>query len=135
MVGSIVKMVTVLLLLLGALALMTGCAVDETPAPGVTPVTDSDAETEEETAGLTEGPTPEAPTSEASAGETPTAVAEVSPEEEEPEETAEPTVEPSPTPIVVVDVDSACVDCHTDQDRLAELAEEPEQVHLSSGEG
>jgi hypothetical protein len=125
MVGSVAKIVTVLLLLLGALALMTGCATDETPAPAVTPTVDSSAEIEEETAGLTEGPT----------GEVPTAVAEVSPEEVEPAETAEPTVEPSPTPFVVVDVDSACVECHTDQDRLMELAEEPEQVDLSSGEG
>ena len=125
MVGSVAKMVTVLLLLLGALALMTGCAADEAPAPEVTPVTDSEAGSDEETAVPTEGPTAEAPTS----------VAEVSPEEEEPEETAKPTAEPSPTPIVVEDVDSACVDCHTDQNRLEELAEEPEQVHLSSGEG
>ena len=62
----------------------------------------------------------------------------VEPEPEQPEVTepaAEPTLEPSPTPVVVVDVDSACVNCHTDTDRLKELATEPEAVHLSSGEG
>ena len=130
MVGSVAKMVTVLLLLLGAVALMTGCAADETPAPGVTPLTDSDGGASEGIPGLTEGPTAEAPATEA-----PTAEVEVTSQGEEPQETAEPTAEPSPTPIVVVDVDSACVDCHTDQERLAELAEGPEEVHLSSGEG
>ncbi len=113
MVGSVAKMVTVLLLLLGTLALMTGCAADETPVPEVAPATDADTQPEEEAAA--------APT-----GEAVTAVAEAQPEEEAPEEVPEPTAEPSSTPVVVVDVDSACVDCHTDQERLAELAEEQE---------
>lgn len=58
-------------------------------------------------------------------------------EESTPTETSTPTVEPSPTvtPVVVVDVDSACVDCHSDTERLKELAKEPEKVELSSGEG
>jgi len=40
-------------------------------------------------------------------------------------------LEPSPTPLVVVDEDSACVDCHTNTDQLKALAKEPEEVHLS----
>jgi hypothetical protein len=28
-----------------------------------------------------------------------------------------------------------CIDCHTDQEALESLAEEPEEVHLSEGEG
>ena len=47
----------------------------------------------------------------------------------------EPTEAPTATPIVVADVDSACVDCHTDEERLKVLAVEPEEVELSSGEG
>ena len=54
-----------------------------------------------------------------------------------PEEEAEPapTAEPTPTPVPLVDEDSSCVSCHTDKDKLEELATEPEAVHLSSGEG
>jgi hypothetical protein len=137
MVASRAQKATVLLVLLAALAMLVGCAAKETPTPEAAPVAEVSPEPTEEVA----EPTEELP------AEEPTAKVEVSSEEGEgaeseepapeptPEPTLEPTPEPTPTPVVVVDVDSACVNCHTDVDRLKELAEEPEAVHLSSGEG
>jgi hypothetical protein len=136
MVAMQSKNVALLLLLFAALVCLVGCAGGDTPTP---------AAVSEEPPAPTEKPSEEAPTVvvEETAEEVqvePTEAAEAEPTEsaeaeptEEPE--PEPTAEPTATPVVVVDVDSACVDCHTDKDRLAELAEEPEEVELSSGEG
>jgi hypothetical protein len=44
----------------------------------------------------------------------------------------------TPEPVPVLETgkdDSACVNCHTDEERLKELAVEPEEEELSSGEG
>ena len=130
MLVSRAKTAIVLLLLLAALTLLAGCAANETPTPEAAPVSDASPEPGEELAEPTEEAAEEAPTAvtEEEAETEPTS-------EAEPEPAPEPTPEPTATPVVVVDVDSACVNCHTDVDRLKELAEEPEQVHLSSGEG
>jgi hypothetical protein len=108
-----------------ALILLSGCgessepqatAVSETPADAAaTMVTDSSDSSDSQANGSESGE---------AADVEPTATAE-----------PEPTEAPTATPIVVADVDSACVDCHTDEDRLKELAVEPEEVELSSGEG
>ena len=120
------RLVAILLVLL-AVVFLVACQAEETPVP--TAISETQPETtEEETA--TQPPE-----------EVPTEPVVVEPtevvEEAEPTEEAapEPTPEPTATPIVVVDVDSACVNCHTDIDQLKALAEEPEEVHLSSGEG
>ena len=50
----------------------------------------------------------------------------------EPPPTATPTEEPTPEPVD----DTACVACHTDEETLKEVAEEPEETEaLSEGEG
>lgn len=127
--------VAFILVLFAVLVCLMGCAGENTPTALVS----------EEVVEPTEKLVEEAPTAiveqtTEQAVVEPTAAEETEPTEEaEPEPTVEPTAEPTPeptaTPIVVVDVDSACVNCHTDVDRLKELAEEPEAVHLSSGEG
>lgn len=40
-----------------------------------------------------------------------------------------------PTPVVAPFTDQACLDCHTNQERLTELAVEEEVVSLSEGPG
>jgi outer membrane biosynthesis protein TonB len=51
-----------------------------------------------------------------------------------PPPTATPTEEPTPTPVPVDD--TACVSCHTDEETLKAVAEEPEETEaLSEGEG
>ena len=50
----------------------------------------------------------------------------------EPPPTATPTEEPTPEPVD----DTACVTCHTDEETLKAVAEEPEETEsLSEGEG
>lgn len=123
------------LVLLAVLIALMGCAGDDTPTAAV-----SEGAVEPTERPVEEAPTAvEEPTEEQAVAE-PTASEEVEPTEEVVEEpmeepTPEPTPEPTATPVVVVDVDSACVNCHTDVDRLKELAVEPEEVELSSGEG
>ena len=129
MPSSRIKIAWLLVLVLGALALV-GCGTQETPPPaGEVEVTEASAPEATAVVEATESEAPESEPTEALEAE------QVEETETEPTPTQEPTPEPTPTPIVVVDVDSACVNCHTDIDRLKELAEEPEEVELSSGEG
>ncbi len=122
------KLTLILILLAAALVLLGGCGSKESPTA---------------TARATQAPEPTSEpeaTAEKVVVEEPTAVAEATVEEPtaEPAEEAapaEPTPKPpTPTP-EIVDVDSACINCHTDKERLKELAVEPEEVELSSGEG
>ena len=133
MFRSRAKSALILLLLLSALALLAGCASDEMETPEAETVADANPEIEEVATEPAEEPATEVPPALEEESSEPDA--EVEPEDAAPEPTEEPTSEPTPTPVVVVDVDSACVNCHSDADRLKELAEEPEAVHLSSGEG
>jgi hypothetical protein len=122
------KITFTLILLAAALVLCGGCGSKESPTA---------------TTGVTEAPEPtSAPeaTAEKVAVEQPTAVAAATVEEptaaattEEPTpEPPSPTMTPAPE---IVDADSACLNCHTDEERLKELAVEPEVEELSSGEG
>lgn len=123
----------ILAIMLLMVAVLAGCGAEATPTPEVVAEASPTAvaETPEETAEVpTEAP---AETAEETAETLVEEATEEPTAEPEPEPTPEPTLEP--TPIVIVDVDAACVGCHTDLDRLKELAEEPEEVHLSSGEG
>ncbi|MGD9100808.1 MAG: hypothetical protein PVF45_10040 [Anaerolineae bacterium] len=129
------KITFTLILLAAALVLCGGCGSKESATA---------------TTGVTEAPEPTSAlkaTAEEVTVEQPTAVAEATVEEptaaapmEEPTP-AEPTPEPpsptmtmTPTP-EIVDEDSSCINCHTDEERLKELAVEPEVEELSSGEG
>jgi hypothetical protein len=105
MLVSRAKTAIALLLLLAALSLLLGCAADETPTPKAAPVTAASPEPGEELAEPTEELATEAPTA---------AVEEASQEEEQAEPEG-PSPELTPIPIVVVDVDSACVNCHTER--------------------
>jgi len=105
-----------LLVLVLALAL-TGCGGEPTAAPTEPPERE------------------EAPTEVAAAATATTAPNEPPPPTDlptEPPSTATPTEEPTPEPID----DSACITCHTSQETLQALTEEPEQTEsLSEGEG
>ena len=124
------KLIFTLVLFAAILFLLSACGSKESPTP---------------TTRVVEAPEPtSAPeaTAEEAATEEPVVVAEATVEEATVEEAAteepepeQPTAEPpTPTP-EIVDVDSACINCHTDEERLKELAVEPEKEELSSGEG
>ncbi len=137
MFRSRVQGVMILLSMLAALVLFVACSSEETPVPEASPVVETSSEQEEAAAEPEEDVAPTEAPIDSVEEEAEPEEAEVEAEEPAPEPTAEPepTPEPTATPVVVVDVDSACVSCHTDAERLKELAEEPEAVHLSSGEG
>ena len=109
-------------LLLVLVLLLAGCGGEPTAAPTEPPPTEVAAQPTE---APTEPPPTEVPT-EPPPTETPTDVpTEVPP-------TATPTEEPTPEPVD----DTACVACHTDEDALKAVAEEPEETEaLSEGEG
>jgi outer membrane biosynthesis protein TonB len=114
-------------LLLVLVLLLAGCGGEPTSAPTELPPTEvavqpTTAPTEAPpTEAPTEPPPTEAPT-EPPPTETPT----------EPPPTATPTEEPTPEPVD----DTACVGCHTDEETLKAVAEEPEETEaLSEGEG
>jgi hypothetical protein len=115
----------VLLGLLVVLALLVvGCGGEPTVAPTEPP---EPTEVSAAPSTPTEEPTdPPTPTEEPTDPPTPT---------EEPTEippTATPTEEPTPEPVD----DTACVNCHTDEEALKAVAEEPEETEaLSEGEG
>lgn len=117
----------VLLGLLVVLALLTvGCAGEPTVAPTEPPEpTEISAAPSTPTEEPTQAPTPtEEPT------ELPTPTEE--PTELPPTATPTPTEEPTPEPVD----DTACVNCHTDEETLKAVAEEPEETEaLSEGEG
>jgi outer membrane biosynthesis protein TonB len=115
-------------LLLVLVLLLAGCGGEPTAVPTeppptevavqpTTPATEPPAPTDvptepPPTAEPTEPPPTEAPT--------------------EPPPTATPTEEPTPEPVD----DTACVACHTDEETLKSVAEEPEETEaLSEGEG
>ncbi len=125
------KLTFTLILLAAALVLLGGCGSKESPTA---------------TARATQAPEPtsepEATAEKVVVEQEPTsvAVAEATVEQPAQEPTEEPMAEPptpkppTPTP-EIVDEDSACINCHTDVERLKELAVEPEVEELSSGEG
>jgi len=102
--------------------LLAGCGGEPTAAPTEPPPTEVAVQPTE---APTEPPPTEVPT-EPPPTETPTEVpTEVPP-------TATPTEEPTPEPVD----DTACVACHTDEETLKAVAEEPEETEaLSEGEG
>jgi cytoskeletal protein RodZ len=107
-------MFAVALLLFTALILLSACGAAEPTTVAVEPTT-----------AATEPPAPTSvPTEPPAPTDTPT--------EPPPTDTPEPTNTPTPE---VVD-DSACIACHTDEEALKAVAEEPEEVEsLSEGEG
>ena len=109
-VGVLLALMVVLVLVLA------GCGGEPTAAPTEPPEpTEVSAAPATATSAPTEPPEPT---------DTPT----VSPP------TATPTEEPTPTPVPVDD--TACVGCHTDEETLKIVAEEPEETEaLSEGEG
>jgi hypothetical protein len=120
--------VVVALLLFAALILLSACGAAEPTTVAVEPTTAS-AELPAPTSVPTEPPAPtDAPTDPPAPTEAPTEV----PTEPPPTDTPAPTETPTPE---VVD-DSACITCHTDEETLKALAEEPEAAEsLSEGEG
>jgi outer membrane biosynthesis protein TonB len=111
-------------LLLVLALLLAGCGGEPTVAPTEPPKpTEISAALSTPTEEPTQAPTP---TEEPTEPPTPT---------EEPTElppTATPTEEPTPEPVD----DTACINCHTDEETLKEVAEEPEETEaLSEGEG
>jgi cytoskeletal protein RodZ len=122
----------VLLLLAVSLVLIacggepTEVAIEPTSAP-TEPAAPTSAPTEPPAP--TDAPTePPAPTDAPTEPPTPTDV----PTEPPPTETPAPTEEPTPE---LVD-DTACIACHTDEETLKAVAEEPEEAEsLSEGEG
>jgi hypothetical protein len=117
-------MIAVALLLFAALILLTACGGAEPTMVAVEPTTAA-AEPPEPTSVPTEPPTPtDAPTEPPTPTEAPT----------EPPPTDMPAPTDTPTPEVVDD--SACIACHTDEEALKAVAEEPEETEsLSEGEG
>jgi len=111
-VGVLLALMVVLVLLLA------GCGGEPTAAPTEPP---EPTEVSVAPATATSAPTePPAPT------DTPTDTPTVPPP------TATPTEEPTPVPVD----DTACVGCHTDEETLKAVAEEPEETEsLSEGEG
>jgi outer membrane biosynthesis protein TonB len=115
----------VALLLFAALILLSACgAAEPTRGVAVEPTT-APTEPPAPTSVPTEPPEPtDVPTEPPEPTEVPT--------EPPPTDTPAPTETPEP---VVVD-DSACITCHTDEETLKALAEEPEAAEsLSEGEG
>ena len=113
-------------LLLVPVLLVAGCG----GGPTATPTEPPTEVAVQPTMAPTEVPPTEAPT-ELPPTETPT---EPPPTEAptEPPPTATPTEEPTPEPVD----DTACVACHTDEETLKAVAEEPEETEaLSEGEG
>jgi outer membrane biosynthesis protein TonB len=108
--GVLLALMVVLVLLLA------GCGGEPTTAP-----TESAEPTEVSVAAAT---ATSAPTEPPEPTDTPTV----------PPPTATPTEEPTSTPVPVDD--TACVGCHTDEETLKAVAEEPEETEaLSEGEG
>jgi outer membrane biosynthesis protein TonB len=112
------------LLLFTVLVLLGACGGAEPTMVAVEPTT-APTEPSEPTSAPTEPPAPtDTPTEPPAPTEAPT--------EPPPTETPEPTATPTPE---VVD-DSACIACHTDEEALKAVAEEPEETEsLSEGEG
>ena len=111
-------------LLLALVLLLAGCGGEPTAAPTEPPPTEIAVQP---TTAPTEKPTqPPTPTEEPTEPPTPTEAPT------EPPPTATPTEEPTPEPVD----DTACVACHTDEETLKTVAEEPEETEvLSEGEG
>ena len=117
-------MAAVGLLLLAALILLSACGGAEPTTVAVEPTTAA-TERPAPTSVPTEPPAPtDTPTEPPAPTEAPT----------EPPPTDTPAPTDTPTPEVVDD--SACISCHTDEETLKALAEEPEAAEtLSEGEG
>ncbi len=126
-----------LLLLVTTIFTLSACSTDKKEATAEPIEEQAPAELTEPTAVVEQEPAMEEPAA------TEAAVAQESPTEEPVSEAPSPTMMPeAPSPTVtmtpipeIVDVDSACINCHTDVDQLKELAVEPEVESLSSGEG
>jgi outer membrane biosynthesis protein TonB len=117
-------MAAVALLLFTALILLSACGGTEPTTVAVEPTTDA-TEPPPPTSVPTEPP---APTDTRTEPPAPTEA----PTEPPPTDTPAPTDTPPPE---VVD-DSACIACHTDEEALKAVAEEPAEVEsLSEGEG
>ena len=111
-------------LLLVLVLALAGCGGEPTAVPTEPPPTEVAVQP---TTPATEPPAPtEVPPTDVPTEPPPTEVPT------EPPPTATPTEEPTPEPVD----DTACVTCHTDEETLKEVAEEPEAAEsLSEGEG
>ena len=118
------KAAVLLGLLLVLALLLVGCGGEPTAVPTEPP---EPTEVSAAAPTPTEEPTqPPTPTKEPTEPPTPTE------EPTEPPPTATPTEEPTPVPVD----DTACIGCHTDEETLKAVAEEPEEAEaLSEGEG
>jgi outer membrane biosynthesis protein TonB len=110
-------------LLLVLALLLAGCGGEPTAVPTEPP----------EPTEVSVAPTPtEEPTQPPTPTEEPTEPPTPTEEPTEPPPTATPTEEPTPVPVD----DTACIGCHTDEETLKAVAEEPEEAEaLSEGEG
>ncbi len=122
--GNRQAMAAVALLLFATLILLTACGAAEPTTVAAEPTT-AVTEPPAPTSVPTEPPAPtDTPTEPPAPTETPT----------EPPPTDTPAPTDTPTPEFADD--SACIACHTDEETLKAVAEEPEEVEsLSEGEG